>query len=111
MENKKYRIKMTDSFERSFHKLIPLNKQEDVKRRIFRLSEQPHIGKPLGYLFLRELKLGKFRIYYSIYEEEVIIVLIEVSNKKQQQKTIQNIKINLPELKKSVKNLNRDEYL
>ena len=90
--NKTYSLEKTDLFEKKFKKLIPDNKKTDINRRIEALSESPYVGRPLGYAFLRELKLDKFRIYFFIYEKEIIVLLVNVSDKKAQKETIKRLK-------------------
>ncbi len=65
-----------------------------------RLSENPHIGKPLGYPFLRESRVSGRRIYYLIYDDLKLILLVAVSGKKDQQATINHIKNQLKEYRK-----------
>jgi putative component of toxin-antitoxin plasmid stabilization module len=100
-----FELRKIPLFEEKFSKIIPLNKQEDTNKRISKLQYNPYSGKPLGFRYLRELKIDKFRVYYLIYEKEVIILLVTVSNKKQQQNTIKFIKDNINEFQKIVKNL------
>ena len=52
------------------------------------LAEEPYQGKPLGVAFFREKKFKGKRLYYRIYEDEGIVLLLAVSNKKAQQRTI-----------------------
>ena len=63
------------------------------------LAENPHIGKPLGYPYLREKKIGGRRIYYLIYDDLKLVLLVAVSDKKNQQAAIDHIKGNLHEFK------------
>jgi len=51
----------------------------------------------LGYIFFREKKLNENRIYYLVYEEFVIVLMVAVSDKKTQQDTIDDIKRRLDE--------------
>lgn len=87
-----YKLLQSEYFERLFEKGIPDNLKEDVKRRILKLREYPYSGKPLSFDFLRELKAGKFRVYYSVYENEVTVLLITVGDKRMQKETINIIK-------------------
>lgn len=57
-------------------------------------------GKKLTYDFLREKKIGGKRIYYLVYEDISLILLVSASDKKMQQATIDEIKFLLPEFKK-----------
>jgi len=84
-------ILRTSSFKQRFYKIIPKNLQGDIERRILKLSENPRNGKPLGDS-LWEIKAGKFRIYYIIFESEVVVLFVDVSDKKNQQDTINTLK-------------------
>lgn len=55
------------------------------------------IGDQLTYPFLREKKIGNKRIYYLVYREIAIILLVAISNKKTQKDTFKEIKNYLPE--------------
>jgi putative component of toxin-antitoxin plasmid stabilization module len=101
-----YEVKTIPLFDDKFSKIIPINKQKDVNRRIAKLSNQPYVGKPLGFKYLRELKIDKFRIYYIIFDREVIVLMVNVSDKKHQQETINFIKSNAKTFNEMIKNLN-----
>lgn len=64
------------------------------------LTENPYVGKPLGYPYLREKKIGGRRVYYLIYEDLKLVLLVATSDKKNQQGTIDHIKGNLDEFRK-----------
>lgn len=51
----------------------------------------------MGYIFFREKKLNGNRIYYLVYEEFVIVLMVAVSDKRTQQGTIDDIKRRLDE--------------
>lgn len=53
------------------------------------------IGKSLSYKWFRELKNEGFRVYYLIYEKEIIVLFVGVSDKKSQQRVINIIKNNI----------------
>jgi putative component of toxin-antitoxin plasmid stabilization module len=63
------------------------------------LKQNSNVGKSLGYDFLREKKIGGKRVYFLIYEDICLILLVGTSNKKTQQDTIDNIKLYLNEYK------------
>jgi hypothetical protein len=66
------------------------------------LKEDPFIGKPLQVDFFREKKVGKFRIYYLIYKKYVIVYMITISEKKDQQKAINTIQLFLDKYQKEI---------
>ena len=97
-----FEIKETEAFVRSFQKL-PDELKERFVRQLRKVKENPFgLGKTLRYTWLRELKQGKFRLYYLIYESEVIILLVEVSEKKEQQASIEGILKNREIFKEAV---------
>ncbi len=103
-----YIVKTTALFNADFPKIIPRQFQSDVRRRLLKLRDNPFVGRPLGDKYFRELKLDKFRIYFIIFEQEVIVFVVAVSDKKRQKETILLIKKKYPELRKLVKNINQD---
>ena len=63
-----------------------------VQKIINQFCNNPSVGKPLGSKWLREKKFGKQRIYFLVYEEFGIVYLVDMSEKKNQQNTIESIK-------------------
>ncbi|MBI4127429.1 MAG: type II toxin-antitoxin system RelE/ParE family toxin [Parcubacteria group bacterium] len=97
-----WELRETKEFERKFEKLPP-----DIKKRfenqIRKLQENPYaLGRPLRYPWLRELKNDKFRVYYLIYNQLVVVLFVGVSDKKSQQVVINAIKSNLKTFKEFV---------
>ena len=52
------------------------------------LKENPFVGQQLRYPFLREKRIKEKRVYYLIYEDLNLVLLVAVSGKKDQQSTI-----------------------
>ena len=78
----------------------PRDDQEAAAKIPLHLKENPHIGKPLGYPYLREKRIGGHRVYYLIYDDLKLVLLVATSDKKDQQVTIDHIKGNLDEFRK-----------
>jgi mRNA-degrading endonuclease RelE of RelBE toxin-antitoxin system len=102
-----YEVKTTTLFEEDFIKIIPKQYRDDVKKRLKKLADNPYVGKPLGDKYFRELKLDKFRIYFIIFEKEVVVFVVAVSDKKTQKYTIALIRERYPDLRNLVKNINK----
>lgn len=98
-----YRIYRTKEFDRDFSKLDNSLKQQ-VAKAIEQLNTMPYTGKPLGYEFFREKKVRCYRVYYLIYEEYVVVFVISLSDKKDQQTMIDKIKGLLPYYRDEIKN-------
>jgi mRNA-degrading endonuclease RelE of RelBE toxin-antitoxin system len=86
-----YTILYTDQFMKNFLKLDK-SIQKRFERQINYLVKNPFIGKPLGIKYFRELKVMNYRLYYAINDKEILVLLVDTSTKKDQQKTIQEIK-------------------
>ena len=63
------------------------------------LAENPFVGDPLNYKFLREKRVQEKRIYFLVYEDLNLVLLVATSGKKDQQPTIDHIKSHLDEFK------------
>ena len=63
------------------------------------LAINPHSGSPLGYRFLREKRVKERRVYYLVYDDLELVLLVATSGKKDQQDTINHIKGNLDEFR------------
>ena len=98
----KFSIYRTKTFDKEFDKL-PLSEQREIEKFEKRLVDSPFIGKPLGFVFFREKKLNSRRIYYLIYEDLVVVLMVGISDKKTQQATIDAIKSKLDEFYSYVK--------
>ena len=86
-----YRVFVTEAFERDFQTL-PRAEQRRIERAKEQLKSNPFIGKPLGYRFFREEKIGGNRLYYLIYESKAVVLVVAYCGKKEQQATINAIK-------------------
>ena len=77
----------------------PKQEYEQATKIPQKLAESPFSGKQLSYPFLREKKIGGRRIYYLVYEDLRLVLLVAASGKKNQQATIEHIKENLKEFR------------
>ncbi len=98
----KRKLLETSIFRKKFKKLTKETKKrfESQFRILQDLSVSPYqIGKPLGFREFRELKQKGVRVYFYVYKSKIIILLLDVSNKKTQEDII----IKLKEYLRSVK--------
>lgn len=98
----KFKVFRTKTFEKELDRL-PKNEKIIVETFEKSLSENPFMGKPLGFVFFREKRLNGRRVYYLIYEDFVVILMVAISDKKTQQATIDSIKEKLDEYYEKVK--------
>ncbi len=97
-----YKIFTTEEFDRRFAKL-DYQIQQQIRKEIDQLETNPHAGKPLGYAFFREKKVQNYRVYYLIYDEYVVVFVITVSTKKDQQDAIDRIRSLIPYYREEIK--------
>jgi len=99
-----WELRETIEFEDNFEKLPP-DVKERFEKQINKLMNNPYaLGKPLGYPWFRELKNEKFRVYYLIYDQLIVVLFVAVSDKKTQHAAINIIKGNLKRFKELVEN-------
>jgi len=88
---KVYEVFATDTFWKDYENLSK-NEKEKIDKIKEQLKINPYVGKPLGYKFFREKRFNGKRLYYIIYEDYVVVLVVAYSDKKNQQATIDAIK-------------------
>ena len=97
-----YTIFTTEEFDRYFKKLDS-QLQQQIRKEIDQLETNPYVGKPLGYDFFREKKVQNYRVYYLIYDTHVVVFVIAISTKKDQQEAIDKIRVLIPYYQEEIK--------
>lgn len=96
-----YRVFISDTLQKKIDKFAPhlKNRLEKLKKSL----EKNPTGKSLRHDYLREKKWGPFRIYFLVIQEVLIVFLLELSGKKDQQKVINDILSNLNDIIADIK--------
>lgn len=103
----KYKIYFTEFFQKKVESLA--NSDQEIIRNFAKsLVENPFIGKPLRYPFLREKRLREKRVYFLVYEEFSLVLFVSIGGKKDQKKTIDFIANSLSEYKEYAKKISLD---
>ena len=97
-----YKIFITDEFKRDFNK-YDKSIQDQIEKVIEQLKSNPYAGKQLNYKFFREKKIGNYRIYYLIYDKYVVVSIVALSKKRNQQQIIDKIKMLFPYYEEEIK--------
>ena len=82
-----YTVHTTKTFEKEVEKL-EFDKQKRIAKLYFKLKDNPYAGDQLRYKFFREKRLDEKRIYYLVYDDIKIVLMVGISDKKDQLKTI-----------------------
>jgi len=100
------RVTISEELYKEIDKTFPLKEAKTVVHLIMSLEEQPKKGKTVGVVdktIIKEIKHGKYRLYcvtdghtlrFGTTEElaHLLIKFVRMSDKKKQQKTINEIK-------------------
>ena len=101
-----FKVIGTDTYLRELQKW-PKKDYDAAEKIPKKLAENPFVGKQLSYPFLREKKIEGRRIYYLVYEDLELVLLVAASGKKDQQATIEHIKDNLKEFRKVAEDISK----
>ena len=105
----KYRVYHSKSFDKELSK-FDKNFIERVDNIEDKLEYNPLYGNPLGFKWFRETRYEKYRIYYIVYEDLKSIYMVAISEKKDQQKVINTIKLFFNIFREEIEDLtNNDE--
>ena len=100
-----FKVFRIEEFEKKMYKLLALHERERVTKLEAEIAKNPFTGKPLRFTFLREKRIDGKRMYFLIYEELSLALMVSISDKKTQQKTIDELKSLLPEFRKLAEKL------
>lgn len=107
---KKYGVYQSARFD---EELVKYEKdfQERVDKIEDQLMENPYTGDPLGVRWFREKRYKKYRIYFIIYDDLEAVFMVAISEKKDQQKVINTVRLLFDFFRKEIENLIRKEDL
>ena len=98
-----YNIYTTESFDKEAAK-FKIDKKR-LQKIFLHLKDNPYIVDQLRYKNLREKRISEKRIYYLVYDDLKSVLLVAVSDKKNQQATINHIIGCFDEYKKYMKEI------
>lgn len=85
-----YAVYTLNVFDKNMEKLSYSDK-EIINKWSLQLKENPYTGDQVRYRFFREKRLREKRIYYLVYDDISIVLIVAISGKKAQQETIDEI--------------------
>src|SRR3989344_4626168 len=99
-----YSVHTTETFEKEVLEL-DRDKQRRIDKLYIQLKNNPYAGDQLKYNFFREKRLDEKRVYYLVYDDLKAVLMVAISGKKDQQKTINHIIAYFDEYKLYLENL------
>ena len=107
---KKYKVFRSVSFQEEIAKY-----DKSIQNRVDKIEDKlmynSEYGNPLGSKWFRESRFENYRIYYLVYEELDAIYIVAISGKKDQQKTINTIRLFLEFFREEIERLIRENGL
>ena len=79
--------------------------QERIDSLIQQFTINPYVGDSLQIKSVREKRLNGKRIYHIVFEDLKLVLIVAISDKKIQQKTINSIRSNINEYRDYAKSI------
>ncbi len=104
-----YAVYVLKVFDKEMNKLSEF--ERDILQKIFlQLKENPYVGDEIRYKFFREKRIKEKRIYYLVYEDLKIVLMVAIGGKKAQQETINRIVTYFKEYRSYAEKLSNSSY-
>jgi len=103
-----YSVYTTERFNKEISKLSQ-EEQRRMQKIFLQIKETPYVGDQLQIKILREKRLKEKRIYYLVFNDLRVVLVVAISDKKAQQKTIDYIMKYINEYKIYLHKLLRDK--
>ena len=104
-----YAVYALNVFDKEMNKLSKSDK-EVIQKIFLQLKEDPYVGDSLRYKFFREKRVREKRIYYLIYDDLKIILIVAMGGKKAQKETIDEIIMYFDEYRNYAEKLSNSFY-
>ena len=85
-----YAVYTLNIFEKEMNKLS-ISDKGIIQKIFLQLKENPYAGDQIRYKFFREKRVKEKRIYYLIYDDLKIVLMVAIGGKKIQRETIEEI--------------------
>ncbi len=85
-----YAVYALNVFDKEMSKLSSDYRQK-IEKIFLQLKENPYVGDVIRYKFFREKRIKEKRIYYLVYDDLKMVLLVAISGKKTQKETINKI--------------------
>ena len=99
-----YSVYTTESFEKEINKPPEFDKII-IQKMFLQIKGNPYTGDQIRYKFFREKRIREKRIYYLVYDDLKIVLMIAIGGKKAQEETIDEIVKYFREYRKYVEKL------
>ena len=99
-----YAVYALNVFDKEMNKL-PEFERSIIQKIFLQLKENPYVGQQMRYRFFREKRIREKRIYYLVYDNLKIVLMVAIGGKKFQEETIDKIVIYFEEYRRYAERL------
>ena len=104
-----YVVYTLNVFDKEMNKL-PESDKEIINKIFLQFKENPYVGDQIRYKFFREKRVREKRIYYLIYDDLKIVLIVAIGGKKAQEETIDKIVRYFDEYRKYAEKLSNSSH-
>ena len=104
-----YLVYVLNVFDKEMNKL-PKDYRSKIEKIFLQLKENPYAGDQIRYKFFREKRIKEKRIYYLVYDDLKIVLMVAIGGKKAQQETIDRITNYFKEYRSYAEKLSDSSY-
>jgi mRNA interferase RelE/StbE len=76
-----YKLLFTETFSEQFSKLDKAVRDR-IAKKIRRLKKNPELGQHMKGLNMWKLRVGRYRIIYSVEKNKLLVILLDVGHRK-----------------------------
>jgi mRNA-degrading endonuclease RelE of RelBE toxin-antitoxin system len=99
-----YAVYTLNVFDKEMNKL-PEFDRKIINKLFLQIKENPYVGDMIRYKFFREKRLKEKRVYYLVYDDLKIVLMVAIGGKKAQEWTIDEIVKDFNEYRKYAEKL------
>ena len=104
-----YAVYTLNVFDKEMNKLSKSDK-EVIQKIFLQLKENPYVGDQIRYKFFREKRVREKRIYYLVYDDLKIVLMVAIGGKKAQEETMDEIVKYFNEYRNYAEKLSNSSY-
>lgn len=104
-----YKVYVLEVFDKEIAALSEAER-EVIKKIFLQLKENPYVGDSIRYRFFREKRIKEKRIYYLVYDDLNVVLVVAIGGKKSQKGTIDEIVGYFKEYRNYVEKLSDSSY-
>jgi mRNA-degrading endonuclease RelE of RelBE toxin-antitoxin system len=104
-----YAVYALEVFDEEMNKLSP-DYSSKIEKIFLQLKNNPYVGDQIRYKFFREKRIKEKRVYYLIYDDLKIVLMVAIGGKKAQQETIDKIINYFDEYRNYAEKLSNSSY-